>query len=194
MSPEQADGAIATPPTKAYAAVGEAELARLEGRSDPGLWAAAAQAWEQLTVPYPAAYARWREAEALLLAGVARERVEASLRTAYATATALGALPLCREIEGLARRGRLGLGTGAAPPITSEPPSPLARLGLTAREQEVLALVATGRTNRQIAETLFISPKTATLHVSNILSKLGVTNRVEAATIAHRLGVASREA
>ena len=72
--------------TKAYATVGEAELARLEGRSDPGLWTAAAQAWEQLTEPYPAAYARRREAEALLLAGVARERVEASLRTAYATA------------------------------------------------------------------------------------------------------------
>ena len=67
------------------------------------------------------------------------------------------------------------------------PPSPLDRLGLTEREQEVLALVAVGRTNRQIAEALFISPKTATIHVSNILGKLGVRNRVEAATIAHRL-------
>jgi DNA-binding NarL/FixJ family response regulator len=66
----------------------------------------------------------------------------------------------------------------------------LAGLGLTAREQEVLTLLATGRTNRQIAQTLFISPKTVTLHVSNILGKLGATNRVEAATIAHRLGVA----
>jgi DNA-binding CsgD family transcriptional regulator/tetratricopeptide (TPR) repeat protein len=193
MSPEGVDGAVPTPPTRAYAAVGEAELARLAGRSDPSLWAAAAQAWEQLAEPYPAAYARWREAEALLLAGAGRERVEVSLRTAYATARALDAEPLCAEIEGLARRGRLSLGTEAATRITAEPPSPLARLGLTAREQEVLALVATGRTNRQIAETLFISPKTATLHVSNILSKLGVTNRVEAATIAHRLGVVSRE-
>jgi DNA-binding NarL/FixJ family response regulator len=140
-------------------------------------------------VPYPAAYARWREAEALLLAGVPHEHAEQSLRTAYATATALGALPLSIEIEGLARRGRLRLGADGATRITAEPPSPLRRLGLTAREQEVLALVATGRTNRQIAETLFISPKTATLHVSNILSKLGVSNRVEAATIAHRLGV-----
>jgi DNA-binding CsgD family transcriptional regulator/tetratricopeptide (TPR) repeat protein len=189
MSPERADGAVPTPPTKAYATVGEAELARLEGRSDPDLWAAVAQAWEQLTVPYPAAYARWREAEALLLAGVPHEHAEQSLRTAYATATALGALPLSIEIEGLARRGRLRLGADGATRITAEPPSPLRRLGLTAREQEVLALVATGRTNRQIAETLFISPKTATLHVSNILSKLGVSNRVEAATIAHRLGV-----
>ena len=194
MSPERANGVVPTPPTKAYATVGEAELARLKGRSDPGLWTAAAQAWEQLTEPYPAAYAHWREAEALLLAGVPHEHAEQSLRTAYATATALGALPLSIEIEGLARRGRLSLGADAATRITAEPPSPLARLGLTAREQEVLALVATGRTNRQIAETLFISPKTATLHVSNILSKLGVTNRLEAATIAHRLGVVSPEA
>ena len=170
---------------------GEAELARLHGRSDPELWAAAAKAWERLGEPYPTTYARWREAEALLLGGVRRERVEPSLRAAYATARELGAAPLCAEIEALARRGRLNLGTDPAttPPPAPQPPSPLDRLGLTAREQEVLALVALGRTNRQIAETLFISPKTATVHVSNILGKLGVRGRVEAATIAHRLGI-----
>jgi DNA-binding CsgD family transcriptional regulator/tetratricopeptide (TPR) repeat protein len=194
MSPDESGGAVPTPPSHAYTAVGEAELARLEGRSDAGLWAAAALVWEGLAQPYPAAYARWREAEALLLAGAPRERVEALLSDAHATASGLAARPLCAEIEGLARRGRLNLRTNAAVPITSEQPSPLTQLGLTAREQEVLALVATGLTNRQIAETLFISPKTATLHVSNILSKLGVTNRVAAATIAHRLGVASRNA
>jgi DNA-binding CsgD family transcriptional regulator/tetratricopeptide (TPR) repeat protein len=194
MVPEGTDEAVPTPRTKAYGSAAEAELARLAGSSNPGLWAAAAHGWERQAEPYPAAYARWREAEALLMGGAARERVEAALRAAYATARALGALPLCTEIEGLARRGRLSLRTVAPTPITSEPSSPLAQLGLTAREQEVLALVATGRTNRQIAETLFISPKTATLHVSNILSKLGVTNRVEAATIAYRLGVVSREA
>ena len=72
--------------------------------------------------------------------------------------------------------------------------SRLTQLGLTAREQEVLALAARRLTNRQIAESLLISPKTATLHVSNILSKLGVTNRVATATIAHRLGAAYRNA
>jgi DNA-binding CsgD family transcriptional regulator len=193
MSHDESGGALPTPPSQAYAAVGEAELARLEGHSDPSLWAAAALGWEGLAQPYPAADARWREAEALLLAGGPRERVEALLRDAHAIASGLAARPLCAEIESLARRGRLSLGTAAAP-ITSEQPSPLTQLGLTTREQEVLALVATGLTNRQIAETLFISPKTATLHVSNILSKLGVTNRVAAATIAHRLGVASGNA
>jgi DNA-binding CsgD family transcriptional regulator len=62
-------------------------------------------------------------------------------------------------------------------------------LGLTPREREVLALVADGRTNRQIAEALFISAKTASVHVSNILAKLGVGSRVEAAAVAHRLGL-----
>ena len=70
-----------------------------------------------------------------------------------------------------------------------EPPSPAERLGLTARELEVLALVAEGRTNRQIAQTLFISAKTASVHVSNILAKLGVANRGEAGAAARRLGL-----
>jgi DNA-binding CsgD family transcriptional regulator/tetratricopeptide (TPR) repeat protein len=191
MSPEGADGTVPTPRTEAQAVLCEAELARLGGHSDPDLWAAAAKAWQRLGEPYPTAYARWREAEALLLGGLVREQVEPSLRAAHATASELGAASLRAEIEALARRGRLNLGTDAAttPPPAPEPPSPLDRLGLTAREQEVLALVAIGRTNRQIAETLFISPKTATVHVSNILGKLGVRSRVEAATIAHRLGI-----
>jgi DNA-binding CsgD family transcriptional regulator len=183
---------IPTPRTRAWADTGQAELARLGGHSDPDLWLAAAEAWDRLDQPYPTAYARYREAEALLLAGLSRKRVEASMRAAYAAASGLGALPLCNEIEDLARRGRVSLETDTPSKIMPEA-SPLARLGLTVREQEVLVLLATGRTNRQIAETLFISPKTATLHVSNILSKLGVANRVEAATIAHRLGVATAE-
>ena len=61
------------------------------------------------------------------------------------------------------------------------------RLGLTAREFEVLRLVAAGRSNREIASELFISAKTASVHVSNILGKLGVTSRGEAAAAAHRL-------
>jgi DNA-binding CsgD family transcriptional regulator len=191
-SPGIANPAAALPPrVKAEGVTGVAELARLQGRNEAELWAAAAKAWERLGEPYPTTYARWREAEALLLGGGGRERVEPLLRATHQTASELGAAPLCAEIEALARRGRLNLGTDPAttPPPAPQPPSPLDQLGLTAREQEVLALIALGRTNRQIAETLFISPKTATVHVSNILGKLGVNNRVEAATIAHRLGI-----
>jgi DNA-binding CsgD family transcriptional regulator len=69
------------------------------------------------------------------------------------------------------------------------PAGELARLGLTHREREVLFQVAAGRSNAQIAKVLFISPKTAGVHVSNILAKLGVASRVEAAAVAHRLGL-----
>jgi DNA-binding CsgD family transcriptional regulator len=195
LSPEGADSTVPTPRAKAQAVLCEAELARLGGHSDPERWAAAAKAWERLGEPYPTAYARWHEAEALLLGGLAREQAESSLRAAHATASELGAAPLRAEVEALARRGRLDLETAAqgSPPPAPEPPSALDRLGLTAREQEVLALVAMGQTNAQIAEALFISPKTATVHVSNILGKLGVRNRVEAATIAHRLGIVKPE-
>jgi DNA-binding CsgD family transcriptional regulator len=90
----------------------------------------------------------------------------------------------------LAQRGRLRLeepeDTRASPEVR---PSPAASLGLTRRETEVLALVAAGRTNRQIGQALFITPKTASVHVSRILAKLGVAGRGEAAAIAHRLGL-----
>jgi DNA-binding NarL/FixJ family response regulator len=93
----------------------------------------------------------------------------------------------------VARWARVDLGTptpGAAPEagVTDEAPVPFA---LTRRERQVLSLVAEGRTNRQIAEELFINEKTASVHVSNILSKLGVSNRAEAAAVAHRVGLAA---
>jgi DNA-binding NarL/FixJ family response regulator len=98
--------------------------------------------------------------------------------------------PLRREIELLAGRGRLDLreqdAAGTAPPA---PPAEPAPFGLTRREAEVLVLVAAGRTNRQIGQELFITPKTASLHVSRILAKLGVAGRGEAAAVAHRLGL-----
>ena len=94
----------------------------------------------------------------------------------------LRAAPLRNELEALARRARFELGAAAAP-------SEIDRLDLTPRELEVLGLLALGRTNRDIAGELFISEKTASVHVSRILSKLGARNRAEAAAIAHRLGL-----
>jgi DNA-binding CsgD family transcriptional regulator len=176
------------PETAAHAAVGEAEATRLEGRSDPGRWAAAAAAWDQLEQPYPAAYARWRQAEALLARRGPRAEATAALRQAYETAERLGAAPLRREVEGLAKRARIGL---EEPESAATAPAArrLEPFGLTPREREVLALLAEGRTNPQIAADLFISVKTVGIHVSNILAKLGVTSRVEAAAVAHRGGL-----
>jgi DNA-binding CsgD family transcriptional regulator/tetratricopeptide (TPR) repeat protein len=168
-----------------------AELFRLEGASDPERWQTAATAWERLGRPFEVAYARFRQAEAMLLAGgTLRSQAETVLWQAHQIAVALGAAPLRGEIELLAQRGRLRLQEPVGATASSEvPPSPAASLGLTQREAEVLALVAEGRTNRQIGETLFITPKTASVHVSRILAKLGVAGRGEAAAVAHHLGL-----
>ncbi|MGW4705896.1 helix-turn-helix domain-containing protein, partial [Streptomyces sp. NPDC004285] len=109
----------------------------------------------------------------------------ALLREAQATAVRLGARPLREDVELLAARARLSLTPEKQAPAPAEPGED--GFGLTPREQDVLRLVAAGRTNRQIAEELFISPKTASVHVSNILAKLGVSGRGEAAALAHRL-------
>ena len=66
---------------------------------------------------------------------------------------------------------------------------PAAALGLTAREGEVIRLLAIGRSNQEIADELFLTRKTASVHVSNILGKLGVSNRVQAAAVAQRVGL-----
>jgi DNA-binding NarL/FixJ family response regulator len=165
----------ATPGYRAFALLAEAEGAA----ADPGGWAAAVAAFDDLSRPYPAAYARFRQAAALLAAGD-REPAAALLREAFQVADRLGAEPLRADVERLARRGRFDL---------DGQQQPESNLGLTRREEEVLQLVAEGRSNRQIGEALFISGKTASVHVSNILAKLGVEGRGEAAALAHRLGL-----
>jgi DNA-binding NarL/FixJ family response regulator len=124
-----------------------------------------------------------------LAGGASRGEAEAALRPAHQTVVALGAMPLRQEIELLAQRGRLCLQEPVHKAATPEGSSPAASLGLPRREAEVLALVAEGRTNRQIGQALFITPKTASIHVSRILAKLGVAGRGEAAAVAHRLGL-----
>jgi DNA-binding CsgD family transcriptional regulator/tetratricopeptide (TPR) repeat protein len=168
-----------------------AEQSRLEGRSDPERWRGAAEAWERLAYPFEAAYAHFRQGEALLAGGSRHKQAESVLRPAQQTAVALGAAPLRREIELLAQRGRLRLEDHADTAQARPAPSPVASLGLTRREAEVLALLAEGRTNRQVGQALFITEKTASLHVSHILAKLGVAGRGEAAAVAHRLGLDS---
>ena len=163
-----------TPVNAALRATVEAELAGTRAA-----WTAAVGAWRPLGQPYPLATALLRAAEATVVAG---DRPAATVLAGEADALAanLGAAPLRREIALLTARGRLIL----AGPVG--PGGPASELGLTAREIDVLKLVADGRTNRQIAEELFISAKTAGVHVSNILRKLGVRTRTEAAATAHR--------
>ena len=178
--------------TRAEAATADAEDRRLAGEADPVAWSLAAERWRARRRPYLLAYARWRETEALLATGDRAAATEA-LREAGAIAAELGARPLAEAIASLGRRARLDLATQSPAPAAPEPrvTTPADPYGLTKREREVLGLVALGRTNRQIADALFISENTAGVHVSNILGKLGVAGRTEAAAIAVRAGYAA---
>jgi DNA-binding CsgD family transcriptional regulator len=178
------------PELAAWHATAHAERTRQQGPSDPAAWAAAATAWERLGQPYRVAYACYRHAEALLAGAGDRDTAAEVLGRAAELTGRLGARPLEGEVKALAQRARLDLAPPAdATAAATGTPAPAAQLGLTPREAEVLALVAAGRSNRQIAQALFISPKTVGVHVSNILAKLGAAGRVEAAAIAHRLGL-----
>jgi DNA-binding CsgD family transcriptional regulator len=175
------------PETLAHRAQLEAELSRAGGQPDPALWEEAARRFYELGMTSSAAYCAWRQADALV-AGGDRAGAQDAIARAHADAVATGAQPLVEDIEALVRRGRLQLGTTAA--AVAPEASAADRLGLTPRELDVLGLVAEGHTNRQIGEQLFISEKTASVHVSRILSKVGAANRGEAAAIARRLGLA----
>ena len=175
-----------TPNVTGWLAQAEAEYARASAEARPEAWAQAAAAWERAERPPLAAYCRWRQAEALVAAGASRTEAGVPLRQAHAVATGLRARPLVRELELLAERARLDLApVGEQPPETGRDLEHA--LGLTPREAEVLTLVARGYTNREIAGALVISVKTASVHVSHILSKIDAPNRLEAAAIAHRL-------
>ena len=180
--------------TSALMSLCRAELGRVEGKATAGEWAAVADEFAALGRPFPVAYARYRQAEAILTSRGPRPIAEATLREAHDVAVRLRAEPLRREVALLARQGRLDLATApASNEAAAESHAGKAAndgLGLTERESEVLQLVAGGWSNQQIADALFISRKTASVHVSNILGKLGVGSRIEAAAIAHRLGLA----
>jgi DNA-binding CsgD family transcriptional regulator/tetratricopeptide (TPR) repeat protein len=168
----------------------EAERTRLAGSSDPAAWEASGKAWQALGCPHRAGYALWRQAEAQLAAGLPASVAAQALRAAVAAAA--GHAPLLARIRALAERARITLGEppaahlqDAAPAVAGKPD----RHGLTDRELSVLKLLALGRTNAQIGAELYMSPKTASVHVSSIFRKLGVAGRVQAATVAERAGL-----
>ncbi|HEY8763920.1 MAG TPA: AAA family ATPase [Solirubrobacteraceae bacterium] len=182
------------PVEKAWMTTGSAELTRARGRSDPAVWEKAAAEWEAIGRPYPAAIARWRAAEALVEAGDRATACELA-QAAVTSARQMGSRWLAQEVELLAERGRLALEAGGGSGVDAEAgaaaatvPEPEADpFGLTPRERQVLALIAEGATNRQIGAALYMAEKTASVHVSRILSKLGVRSRTQAAAVAHRL-------
>jgi ATP/maltotriose-dependent transcriptional regulator MalT len=185
------------PVEAAWLETARGDAARAAGEPAAAQWATAAEAWERVERPYRVAVARWREAEADVTADD-REAAAGAVGGALGIARRLGAGWLAGEAEGLIARARLRLdehaaagdgdGNGAAA-ARSEPQEAEDPFGLTPRERQVLVLVAEGRTNREIGDSLFMAEKTASVHVSRILSKLDVRSRTEAAAVAHRLGL-----
>ena len=163
-----------------------AEQERAVRGSATAPWLEAAAAWQSLREPYPEAVSLACAAEAALTERRAKAEIATWLESARTIASPLGAAPLLRALDSIALRGRLPTQPRRDEPATPAPPRPL---GLTPRELDILRLVGRGYTNARIADTLFISRKTAAAHVSNILGKLEVARRAEAAAIAARLGL-----
>jgi DNA-binding CsgD family transcriptional regulator len=197
-----------TPSARAWVATALAEMSRLDGLTNPEPWARAIEAWDAVLDPAEAAYARYRNVEAALRRTGIKANVATELEAAWRSAVQLGAAPLRSEIEVLAKRARIKLDTPspdesegdvavavgvATPPSLAGVDRAASTRGLSAREIEVLRLVAAGWSNGEIAERLFITRKTAGVHVTHILDKLGVSNRVEAAMAAARLGLVSTD-
>ena len=157
-----------------------AELARRDRTDSPVTWMAVADSWRGCRRPFLLASALLRAGEACRAAGQVPEAA-AALREAVSIGEQLGASPLVEEALAVARKTHLRL--------VSDVPRPVSVLGLTRREIDVLRLIAEGYSNSAIAGTLFISPKTVSVHVSNILAKLEVSNRGQAAALAHRAGL-----
>jgi DNA-binding CsgD family transcriptional regulator len=179
--------AVLGPEGRGWLARAEAEYQRARGSNSPEAWQKVLAAFGPQYV-YETARTQWRLAEAFAECG-RRDEAAAVWRSATSVAAQLRAAPLCAALDDLARRARLGgpAQRGASAQHGSSAPGTLA--GLTEREREVLRLLARGLSNREIGTELFITPKTASVHVSNILAKLDAASRTEAAAIAHREGL-----
>ncbi len=167
----------------AWTADVSANLDRVAGQDEAPAWHDVATAWAVVGAPHHEVVARVRAAEAGLRDGADARAVEADLRRAVELAEPIGAALVLADAHRVARRARVVL------PGVRVPEASGALSRLTAREVDVLRLVAAGRTNQQVAAELFMSPKTASVHVSRILTKLGVQNRTQAAAVAHRAGL-----
>jgi DNA-binding CsgD family transcriptional regulator len=163
----------------------DAERARLGGCDTGALWSDAERAWDAVQWPRLATYAAIRRVDAVAREGGTRGEIEAAVEAAHVRALAIESPLFTGQLGHLAQR--LGIAVPGAAAVDAGPAADAGPMGeLTRREREVLDLVAAGATNRQIASRLFISEKTASVHVSRILTKLGAANRQEAGAIARR--------
>jgi DNA-binding CsgD family transcriptional regulator len=198
-----------------HLATARAHDARVRGRPSPEEWQEIGVAWESRAIPYLAAKAYWWQALATLNVGRPRAEAAEPLARAWAVAERLPARPLQRALSDLAARGRLPIANqlarhldAPADPVANpetDPGSAVGRaigqrlgaldgqpavpFGLTPRELEVLVILSEGRTDREIAERLFISERTVQVHMRRVLSKLGAATRTQAASVAIRQGV-----
>lgn len=172
---------------EAYKLLCEGELNWVRGRPDAQTWSDAAAIWERCGHPYPSAYSHLQQARALFGSRTRNRKGRLALGTAYQISESLAAQPLSTEIRKLAQRARIDLDEDKSSGIKEPEQSADSILAsLTARELEVIAEVAEGLSNREIGERLYISGRTVGVHISSILSKLGVRTRVEAATLYSR--------
>jgi DNA-binding CsgD family transcriptional regulator/tetratricopeptide (TPR) repeat protein len=185
-------GGAPLPASVAFLAQCRAECSQLD-TPDPQLWAEAADRWETLSRPFDAAYCRWREAEAALQQSGGRRRATSSIDRAWRAAVGVGAAGLCSNIARFSQRARLDLSFDDATPVDSVRQRVADELGLTDRQVEVLDQLARGRSDGQIADALFISKKTVSVHVSSVLRKLDVGNRIAAGDIGQRAGLGINE-
>jgi DNA-binding NarL/FixJ family response regulator len=156
------------------------ELARARGTATADDWTEAVALWRAAQRPREEAYCLLRAAECHV-ADKRRDKAAAAAASARDIALRLGAAPIVAEVDALVSRTRLSAAPAPRAPADDRP------FGLTDRESEVLALLGTGATNRQIARALFISDRTVGVHVSRVLHKLQVTNRAQAAALAAKV-------
>jgi DNA-binding CsgD family transcriptional regulator len=165
-----------------------AERARCLG--DPAeatQWEKAVDACARAGLRWEEAVARWRYGASLLVTSADHGRTAAALRRAHGLASSIGSGPLTDEVEALARSARISLARPVVPGRDDMDGTRLERL--TRREREVLAHLVAGRSYAEIAEALYISQKTVSVHVSNLLRKTGTRNRNEAAAYGRRHGL-----
>ena len=179
-------GTRSTRGTAAMARLATAEAARATDEDDLAVWAGVADGFQRLGMSPRVAYARFRGAGAALRIREREAAIE-HLRAADDTARVIGMTVLLGRIEALRKAARIELSSASSQPRAA--PLPADRWGLSSREREVLSMVAAGRTNGEIGAALFISTKTASVHVTHILDKLGVSTRTEAALLASRAGL-----